>query len=234
MKIALIGYGKMGKEIEKIAVERQHQIAARIDKHNFHELNSLKADIAIEFTQPDSALNNYKILFDLKIPVVSGTTGILSELDGIVNYCNEKNASFFYASNFSIGVNIFFNINKALAKLISNYQYKCDISETHHIHKIDAPSGTAISLANDIISQNPNYVKWELKNSNPDNVLQIESFREGEITGKHSVKWKSEIDEIKIQHQAFSRKGFALGAVLAAEFLLGKIGVYNMNDLLKL
>ncbi|HRW22243.1 MAG TPA: 4-hydroxy-tetrahydrodipicolinate reductase [Bacteroidales bacterium] len=234
MKIALIGYGKMGKEIEKIAVERKHEIVARIDKHNFQELNSLKADIAIEFTQPDSAPVNYKKMFDQNIPVVSGTTGIASEFDNIVKYCNEKKASFFYATNFSVGVNIFFSINKLLAKLTENYNYKCNISETHHIHKMDAPSGTAISIADDIISQNRNFIKWELKNSVSDNVLPIESFREGEVTGTHSVKWQSEIDEIEIKHKAYTRKGFAFGAVLAAEFLIGKTGVYGMKDLLKL
>jgi 4-hydroxy-tetrahydrodipicolinate reductase len=234
MQIALIGYGKMGKEIEKIAIERQHIIVARIDKDNLNELNNLNADVAIEFTEPDSAPDNFKKLFNKAIPVVSGTTGISNELKSIIDYCKKKNATFFYASNFSIGVNIFFSINKVLAKLISDYNYKCKIEETHHVHKLDKPSGTAISIADDIITQNNNFVKWELKNSVPNNVLPIESFREGEVTGMHSVKWQSDIDEIEIQHKAYNRKGFALGAVLAAEFVFGKTGVYFMNDLLKL
>jgi 4-hydroxy-tetrahydrodipicolinate reductase len=234
MKIAIVGYGKMGKAIEQIAIKKGHEIVARINIDNVQEIDDLSADVAIEFSQPKSATINYKKLFDKGIPVVSGTTGWLEEYDVICNYCNAKDSAFFYASNFSIGVNIFFRINKKLASLLSPYDFKCEIEETHHKHKLDKPSGTAISLANDIINNQDNYVNWELKEQAQHTDIPIRSFREGEITGMHQVKYTGLHDEITIKHNAINRNGFALGAVLAAEFLYGKKGIFNMDNLLQL
>ena len=234
MNIAIVGYGKMGKAIESAATLRGHKIVARIDKNQVEELKKLQADVAIEFTQPECAVKNYKILFEKNIPVVSGTTGWLKQYKEVEDYCKQMNAGFFYASNFSIGVNILFHINKQLSKLMSDYQYNCNIEETHHIHKLDAPSGTAISLANDIINNNQQYVKWKLKQDATDNDLPILSLRKEEVPGTHKIIWESENDEITLSHSAKNRKGFASGAVLAAEFIFNKKGIFNMNDLLNL
>ena len=234
MKIALVGYGKMGKAIEQIAIEKGHEIVARINVDNTQEIDNLSADVAIEFSQPESAIGNYKKLFDKGIPVVSGTTGWLNEYNEVCAYCNARNSAFFYASNFSIGVNIFFNINKKLASLLSPYKFNCEIEETHHKQKLDKPSGTAISLANDIIKHQDKFDNWALKEQAQHTDIPILSFREGEITGMHQIKYTGLHDEIIIKHNALNRNGFALGAVLAAEFIYGKKGIFNMDNLLQL
>jgi len=236
MNIAIIGYGKMGKEIEKIAFDRNHNINLIIDVDNISDLNSdnLKdIDVAIEFSTPKTAINNFYKCFDNKIPVVSGTTGWLKSYDDIVNYCKQNNNTFFYASNYSVGVNILFEVNLHLAKIMSKFNdYDVMVEETHHIYKLDKPSGTAISLAEQILENNKNKKGWELETKNKE-LLNIKSYREGEVPGVHKITYKSEIDKLELSHSAFSRKGFALGAVLAAEFIKDKTGIFNMRDLLK-
>lgn len=236
MNIAIIGYGKMGKEIESIAVERNHNIKLIVDKHNFNELttyNLKEIDVAIEFTTPDSAYNNYINCFEANIPVVSGTTGWLDKYDELKEYCLKNDKTFFYASNFSLGVNILFEINRKLAQIMNGLdQYSIEIEEIHHTEKLDAPSGTAISLANDIIKnveRKKNWVK-ELGSSNSD--LIIKSLRKVNIPGTHTIKYESDVDTIILEHSAKSRRGFALGAILAAEFTFGKKGFLTMNDML--
>lgn len=237
MKIALIGYGKMGKEIEKLALERGHSISVTIDKENLNAFNEelfKQSDVAIEFTQPEFAVDNYKQCFKNNIPVVSGTTGWLDHFDEITVLCKKGNQSFFYASNFSVGVNIFFEINKKLAKLMNQANgYNVEMEEIHHTQKLDAPSGTAISLAEQIIEEISTKNKWAL-DSNKAEELSIAAKRIADTPGTHTVKYSSEIDEITIEHKAKSRKGFALGAVLASEFVQNKKGVFNMQDLLEL
>lgn len=240
MKIALIGYGKMGHEIEKIARERGHEIVCTIDINEEEKFGSdsfKSADVAIEFTSPKSALSNYKNAFKAGVPVVSGTTGWLEHLDEIKNECDNNGKTFFYASNFSLGVNIFFALNNYLSKLMNQFpDYDLSMEETHHIHKLDAPSGTAITLAENIVSNVDRINGWVLEENissdSPDNKLKIKSFREGEVPGIHTVIYESEADIIKITHDAKSRKGFALGAVLAAEFTKGKKGFLGMKDML--
>jgi 4-hydroxy-tetrahydrodipicolinate reductase len=237
MKIALIGYGKMGKEIEKIAIERGHTIELIIDQHNHHELSMHQLqniDVAIEFTNPESAYQNYLKCFEANTPVVSGTTGWLEKLPSIKKFCSEGK-TFFYASNFSLGVNLFFELNKKLTQLMAPFkEYNVDMEEIHHIHKLDSPSGTALSLAEGIIENHPGKNKWIEATSTKENELSILAKRHGSVPGTHSVTWHSEVDEIMIQHQAYSRKGFALGAVLAAEFIQNKEGFFGMKDLLQL
>ena len=237
MKIALIGYGKMGKAIEGIAIERGHEIVLRIDAENTEALNNdnlQQADVAIEFTNPDSAINNIKQCFDSVIPVVCGTTGWLEHWDQIKSECENKNGSFLYASNFSIGVNLFFELNKKLAQLMQNRpEYTCAIEEIHHTAKKDAPSGTAITIAENIIASNANKKNWVLGETNDVNSLSIISKRIDPAPGTHIVSYNSTIDSIEIKHTAHNRIGFATGAVLAAEFLLGKKGVYGMGDVLE-
>lgn len=237
MKIALIGYGKMGHEIEKIARERGHEIVSVIDmneeeKFNSHEFKS--ADVAIEFTSPKSALQNYRLAFAAGVPVVSGTTGWLEHLDEIKDACKNEHKTFFYASNFSLGVNIFFALNRYLAALMNRYpEYDVRLEETHHIHKLDAPSGTAITLAEGVIENIDKKEKWALGNdAQIDNMLRIDAFREGEVPGIHSVIYESYADTIQITHDAKNRKGLAYGAVLAAEFTNGKKGFLTMDDML--
>lgn len=239
MKIALIGYGKMGQEIEKVALERGHQIVCKVDideNDKFHSPEFKSADVAIEFTTPKSALNNYRKAFESNVPVVSGTTGWLEDIDEIKNECNNNGKTFFYASNFSLGVNLFFAVNKYLSKLMNNFpDYEVVMEETHHIHKLDAPSGTAITLAEDIIANIKRKNSWALYNDTDDNksdIIEIKDYREGEVPGIHSVIYESEVDSIKITHNAKSRRGFALGAVLAAEFTKDKKGFLGMQDLL--
>lgn len=239
MKIALIGYGKMGHEIEKVALERGHQIVCIVDIDENDKFNSIEfksADVAIEFTTPKSALNNYRKAFELNIPVVSGTTGWLKDIDEIKNECNNNGKTFFYASNFSLGVNLFFAVNKYLSKLMNNFStYEVEMEETHHIHKLDAPSGTAITLAEDIIANIERKNSWALYNdtvNNQSDIIRIKDYREGEVPGIHTVIYESEVDSIKITHDAKSRRGFALGAVLAAEFTKDKKGFLGMQDLL--
>jgi len=237
MKIALIGYGKMGKEIEQIAISRGHQIGLIIDQNNQNDLsieNLKNIDVAIEFTNPDSAFANYQKCFEANVPVVSGTTGWLNQLNSIKESCN-NGQGFFYASNFSLGVNLFFELNKKLAQLMAPFSdYNVDMEEIHHIHKLDSPSGTALTLAEGILENHPKKEKWVEATSMKEDELSILAKRHGAVPGTHSITWHSEVDEIKIQHQAYSRKGFALGAVLAAEFMPKKTGFYGMKDLLKI
>ena len=238
MRIALLGYGKMGKMIERIAVSRGHQVVLVVDLDNRADCSVeqlRQADVAIEFTTPAVAVDNYKWCMDAGVPVVSGTTGWLDRWEEVVGYCREKGGGFFYASNFSIGVNIFFRLNKYLAKMMDNFRdYKIFIEETHHIHKLDAPSGTAITLAEGIIKNHSAYRSWKLYQGEElgEDVLPVAAKRIGEVPGIHGVTYKSSVDEIEIRHSAFSREGFAQGAVFAAEFLFGKKGVYGMDDLL--
>ncbi|HBG87542.1 MAG TPA: 4-hydroxy-tetrahydrodipicolinate reductase [Marinilabiliaceae bacterium] len=236
MKIALIGYGKMGKTIERIAVTRGHKIVARVDPFNGEDFSApglATADIAIEFSRPETAFNNYLECFKLNLPVVSGTTGWLDKLGEVKALC-EKGQTFFYASNFSIGVNILFAINEQLAKIMNKYpQYEVDITEVHHTHKLDAPSGTAITLAEGIFENLSRKTKWELDKQSSADAIAIKAIREGEVPGIHTVKYESEVDEITIHHSAKSRDGLALGAIIAAEFTQNKKGFLSMKDLLK-
>jgi 4-hydroxy-tetrahydrodipicolinate reductase len=237
MKIALIGYGRMGQEIEKIALSRGHEIVLTIDIHNLDDFtpeNLKKADVAISYTIPETAIASYKKCFDAGIPVVSGTTGWLENWDDVTEYCTQKVGSFFYASNFSLGVNIFFELNKTLAKYMKSLDdYEVSMCEIHHTKKLDSPSGTAISLAEGIMDQNPRYKEWVNKVTNNNSELGIVSIREGDVPGIHTIKYESEVDFIEITHNAKSRKGFAFGSVIAAEFLKGKTGIYSMKDLMK-
>ncbi|GAA4775079.1 MULTISPECIES: 4-hydroxy-tetrahydrodipicolinate reductase [Flavobacterium] len=232
MKIALLGYGKMGKVIERIALERGHEIVLR--KSSQDSFEGLKnADVAIDFSVPSSAVSNISECFATNIPVISGTTGWLEHYDEIISLCSEKNGAFIYGSNFSLGVNIFFELNDYLAKMMANLkQYKVSMEEIHHTQKLDAPSGTAISLANGII-ENSKYDSWTL-NDPKENDIYIEAKRIENIPGTHSIFYDSEVDQIEIKHTAHNREGFALGAVVAAEWLVGKKGVYTMKDVLSL
>lgn len=236
MKIALIGYGRMGQEIESIAVSRGHEIALKIDINNAADLNPDKlkgVDVAIEFTIPDSAVNNYKACFEAGVPVVSGTTGWLSRWEEVKNYCLEHHSAFFYASNFSLGVNLFFELNRKLAGLMQAFdQYRVGMTEVHHTKKLDAPSGTAISLAEDLLAILPELKAWTGAESDDRTLLPVRSVREGDVPGIHSIRYDSEVDFIEITHSAKSRKGFALGAVLAAEYTAGKQGLLTMHDML--
>jgi 4-hydroxy-tetrahydrodipicolinate reductase len=237
MRIAIIGYGKMGHEIEKLALERNHQIVLRIDENNVKSITKQdfeNVDLAIEFSKPESAFFNINMCFDNHIPVVSGTTGWLDNFDKLIERCTNEKQTFFYASNYSIGVNMFFKLNTQLANMMNQHQdYEVSIEETHHIQKIDAPSGTAISLANGIIENIDRKIKWEKEAKSSKDSVSIHSFREGSVPGNHKVIYESPFDKIMIEHDAKSRKGFALGAVLAAEFIVHKKGFYTMNDLLK-
>lgn len=237
MNIALIGYGKMGKEIEVLALQRGHKIVLVTD-HLSPELftteNLKKADVAIEFTTPESAKKNITKCFEAGVPVVSGTTGWVAEIEEIRQTCSSMQGAFFYASNFSLGVNILFRLNKYLAEIMNRYEdYEVSISETHHVHKKDAPSGTAITLAIGIIENISRKNSWTGKDAQNTQEIPIQSFREGEVFGDHSITYESFADIIQLSHSAINRKGFALGAVLAAEFIAGKKGIFSMDDLLK-
>ena len=236
MKIALIGYGKMGREIEKIALERGNEIVSIIDINNQQDFDSqafLSADVAIEFTQPQTAFGNYKKCFERNMPVVAGTTGWLQHMDEVKKACEENGQTFFYASNYSIGVNIFFAVNKYLAKIMNQFPlYEVSMEEIHHIHKLDSPSGTGITLAEGILENIDRKTVWKEAQEGNENELLIHSRREGEVPGTHIVVYESEADIIRIEHEAKSRKGFALGAVLAAEFTKGKKGFLTMSDML--
>ena len=257
MNIIILGYGKMGHEVEQVALQRGHKIIARIDNSSeLENLKTLKSEkrsdsedvVAIEFSTPATALNNIYRCFDMNIPVVCGTTAWYQHLDEVKSRCENENQALFYAPNFSIGMNIMFMLNKQLAKLSENYNYRLSLTETHHIHKLDKPSGTAVKLAEDIIKNNDNYKSWELNQLTIDNlqltsnneqltiskVLPVEAIREGDVFGIHEVKAESDCDIIQLRHEAFSRKGFATGAVIAAEFLLGKKGIFTMENLLKI
>jgi 4-hydroxy-tetrahydrodipicolinate reductase len=245
MKIALLGYGRMGKTIEKIAIGRGHEIVLRKDMDiSFDGLE--KADVAIDFSIPDSAVRNISECFATNVPVVCGTTGWLEHYDDVVSFCKAKNGGFIYSSNYSLGVNIFFELNNYLAKMMSKIdQYKIAMEEIHHTQKLDAPSGTAISLAKGII-ENTTYKSWTLDkpeaehpspDSNRDELakqIYIEAKRIKDVPGTHSVFYDSEVDQIEIKHTAHSREGFALGAVIAAEWLSGKKGIFTMKDVLSL
>lgn len=237
MNIALIGYGKMGHEIEKIALKRGHNIVSIIDMNNLEEFNSpafQSADVAIEFSTPDSAIQNYRKCFEVGVAVVAGTTGWLEHLDEVKRACAEQGKTFFYASNYSLGVNVFFALNKYLAKIMNNYpSYEVKMEEVHHIHKLDAPSGTAITLAEDLIKEVDRKERWSLEVEEKQTDLPIHCIREGEVPGIHEIIYESEADIISIKHDAKSRVGFALGAVLAAEFTNGKKGFLGMGDMLK-
>ena len=232
MKIALVGYGKMGKIIDEISQNRGHEVVARLkETPNRESLND--ADVVIEFSNPEAAFENIKVCLENKIPVICGTTGWLDKKPEIERIAVEQNSAFLYGSNFSLGVNLFFAINEKLAKLMNNVdEYQCQLEEIHHIHKKDAPSGTAISIAEGII-ENSKYEAWKLDETK-DKELGIFAIRENEVPGTHSVFYRSEVDEIEIKHTAFNRNGFALGAVIAAEWIVGKQGVFSMKDVLGL
>lgn len=236
MKIALLGYGKMGKTIEGIAIERGHEIVLKVDDHNKDSVTTKdlsKADVAIEFSTPQSAYNNILLCFEANIPIVVGTTAWLDKLGEVKKICKEKNQAFFHASNFSIGVNLFFQLNKKLATMMSGYkQYIPSMEEIHHTEKLDSPSGTAISLANDLIAIHPEKKSWVNSASGKTDELSIISKREPNVPGTHTISYTSDVDTIEIKHTAHSRKGFAEGAVIAAEWLIGKKGCYTMNDML--
>lgn len=226
----------MGHEVEKVCSERNHEIVAITDNQDDwkRKLDIIKsADVIIDFSLPETAINIFNICFELEIPLVTGTTGWYDKMEDVKLLCTEKKASFFWAPNFSIGVNIFFEANKKLAKMISSVDgYKVEMEETHHIHKLDAPSGTAIKAANDIIEISDGIDSWTNESTLDKNKIQIISKREGEITGTHIVNYNSEVDEIMISHTAKNRKGFAMGAVVAAEFLKNKTGFFTMSNLL--
>lgn len=238
MKIALIGYGKMGKAIEQIALQKQHDIVLKIDVENiaqFTKENVQQADVAIEFTSPHTAFENVKKCLNFGVPVVCGSTGWLQQLPEIEELCKTTDGSFLYASNFSVGVNLFFELNTFLAKLMNAYpEYNIEITETHHTQKKDAPSGTAITLAEQILSNNQLKKSWINNTSNNANELQIISERIDPAPGTHSIKYSSAIDDIEIIHTAHNRTGFASGAVLAAEFIATKKGIFTMKDVLGL
>ena len=232
MNIALFGYGKMGKLIEKIALERKHRVVA-IKDIDRPEIDYQEVEIGIDFSSPEAAVDNILECLNNGIPIISGTTGWLERFDEVVEVCNQKKGGFLYASNFSLGVNIFFALNSKLAKLMEpRTEYEAEIEEIHHIHKVDAPSGTAITLAKDIIA-NSLYQEWEL-NRGSGTTLPIHSKRIGEIPGTHTIRYSSPIDDIEIKHMAHNRNGFALGAVIAAEWLRGKTGIFGMKDVLNL
>ncbi len=232
MKIALLGYGKMGKVIERIALERGHEIVLKKDQNNTFE-GLLNADVAIDFSVPNSAVDNITECLNDGIPVISGTTGWLADYPKMVQLCEAKNGSFIYASNFSLGVNVFFELNEYLAKMMANLkQYKVSMEEIHHTQKLDAPSGTAITLAEGVI-KHTDYANWTLETP-ISNEIHIEAKRIENVPGTHSIFYDSEVDQIEIKHTAHSREGFALGAVVAAEWLVGKKGVFTMKDVLGL
>lgn len=238
MKLALIGYGKMGKEIEKLAIDAGHEVLLKIDSSNLL-IDNLKVlpevDVAIEFSTPETAYENIFLLLSSKVPVVCGTTAWLDKREEVEAICIKERSAFFYASNFSLGVNLFFKLNSKLAELMLPFkeEYAVTLKEIHHTTKIDAPSGTGITLAEDLINVFPNKTKWSDKDAADPNVL-IESERLPDVPGTHDVKYESSVDSITISHVAHSRKGFAKGALVAAEWIKGKTGVFGMDDLLNL
>lgn len=233
MKILLLGYGKMGKTIEKIALERGHEIVGRIDSKDLSQIASSQADVAIEFSQPEAAFDNIKTCLENNIPIACGTTGWLDQKSEVEKLTAKHNGTFFYASNYSVGVNILFKLNQKLAAMMKAFdQYSVTIDETHHTEKKDAPSGTAITLADGIIQEGIKQ-KWVNEPSDKKENLTINSFRINEVPGTHIVKYTSVIDDLEIRHIAHSREGFARGAVMVAEWLPGKKGVLGMDDFLK-
>ncbi len=238
MKIALIGYGKMGKTIEKLAIQEGHEIVLKINREHINDLtieNLRKADVAIEFSTPQTVVKNIMLCFEAGIPVIIGTTSWNEHKEEIETTCNSMGGAMLAASNFSLGVNLFFALNSKLAQLMSKYeQYKISLSEIHHTAKLDAPSGTAITLAEEILQQNGKYKKWENKVFTNEDILSIQSIREPDVPGTHIIKYTSNQDVIEIKHTAINRDGFAQGAIMAAQWLTGKKGVYGMNDVLNL
>ena len=233
MKIALVGYGKMGKIIHQIALKRGHDVVATLDETpTLEKLNN--PDVVIEFSSPESAFGNIKFCLENKIPVVSGTTGWLEKKPEVEKIALENETGFLYGSNFSLGVNLFFALNEKLAEMMAPFQndYSCQLEEIHHIHKLDAPSGTAISIAEGIFKHS-DFKSWKLDETQGTE-LGITAIREGEVPGTHSVFYRSEVDEIEIKHTAFNRNGFAVGAVIAAEWLPGKVGNFGMKQVLGL
>jgi 4-hydroxy-tetrahydrodipicolinate reductase len=232
MKIALLGYGKMGQTIERIALERGHEIVLKKDEFNTYEGLS-NADVAIDFSIPAVAVENISSCFYANVPVVSGTTGWLDHYNEMAALCQEKNGAFISSSNFSLGVNLFFGLNEYLAKMMSKFDsYKVEMEEIHHTQKLDAPSGTAISLAKGVI-ENSDYTNWTLDEAK-ENEIHIEAIRTENVPGTHTVTYNSTVDTIEIKHTAHNRDGFALGAVIAAEWIVGKHGVFTMKDVLNL
>jgi len=230
MKIALLGYGKMGKTIERLAIERGHSISHKITE-NIENIDLSEADVAIDFSIPKAAFTNIKTCIKNQLPVISGTTGWLENYESAVKLCEAENSAFLYASNFSIGVNLFFELNEKLAKMMDPFQnYSVEIEEIHHLQKLDAPSGTAISLAQQIIL-NSRKEGWQLDHAEK-NEIPITAKREENVPGTHTVSYNSNIDSIEIKHTAHSREGFALGAIIAAEWILDKKGVFSMRDIL--
>ena len=236
MNIAIIGYGKMGKEIEKIALERGHNISLKItseNKHDFNFDNLKQVDVAIEFTNPDLAVNNINVCLDSNTPIVVGTTGWYDEFDKVRDNVVENDGSLLYATNCSIGVNLFFKLNKSLAKMMNKHKdYKVNLEETHHTQKLDAPSGTAITLAEGIIDNNDDKDLWVKGDAHDHHQLSVVSHRIENVPGTHQINYTSAIDDIEIKHTAHNRKGFAIGAVIAAEYIKDKKGIFTMEDVL--
>lgn len=237
MRIALIGYGKMGKEIEKIALERGHSISLKVTSENrdYKPEDLKETDVAIEFSVPGAAYSNISKCLEAGVPVAVGTTGWYDKLEELTDYCNNNKGAILHATNFSIGVNIFFELNKKLAELMNPHKdYEPNITEIHHVQKLDAPSGTAITLAEGLLTNFNDKNQWVNEPSNNKTDLEIVSLREPEVPGTHTIKYENEIDKIEITHTAHNRKGFALGSVLAAEWLIDKNGVFTMQDMLNL
>ena len=235
MKIALLGYGKMGKEIEAIALQRHHTIVLKVDETNAASITKAdlqQADVAIEFSTPHTVISNIKTCLDAQLPIVIGTTGWYDSFKDIENECQQKNGTVFHSTNFSLGVNIFMKVNSYLAELMNKYaNYDVSMEEIHHIHKLDKPSGTAITLANQVLDKIERKKNWSITNTDPE-TLFIKDVREGEVPGTHIIKYSSAVDDIEIMHKAHNRQGFALGAVIAAEYICGKKGIFTMNDLM--
>jgi len=239
MKIALLGYGKMGKAINALITKaNKHSVVLKISSNNLNDatISNLKeADVAIEFSKPAKVLDNINLCFEAGLPIVIGTTGWYKNLETVKKNCVDNKQAMLYASNFSVGVNLFFKINRLVNQLFLKYDaYDVSIEETHHTQKVDAPSGTAISLANDILNEHPIKKTWKNELNAPKEVLSILAKRETDVKGTHTVTWQSENDEISIKHEAFNRNGFAKGAILAAEWLVGKTGCFTINDVLKI
>ena len=237
MKIALIGYGKMGHAIEEIAIQRGHTIKAKIDDHNLDQLPQLESseiDVAIEFTSPEAVLENVRTCISSGIPVISGTTGWNDRMKEIIEFCKQEKGTFFYASNFSLGVNILFEVNRRLAEIMNRFEdYSVDMTEIHHIQKMDSPSGTAITLAEVIIENIERVKNWKL-DGGAEGELGIQAIRENEVPGKHVINYENDIDRITVSHEAKTRKGFALGAVFVSEWIKGRKGFFTMKDFLDL
>lgn len=237
MRVALVGYGKMGHIIEALLLKRDHEITFKIDKDNAHDLNNISpanTDVCIEFTNPEVAYDNLTVLIESGLPVVCGSTGWYSQLQIIHQKVIEKNTAFVAATNFSIGVNVFFEAAKDLARLLQKYNdYKPSIKETHHTEKKDAPSGTAITLSEEVISVLPGYEGYKLNSDEDENLIPVYAFREANVPGTHELIFNNGIDEISLKHVAFNREGFAMGAVMAAEYIYDKKGIFTISEILK-